>query len=129
MIFLNYLQPTQLEIYNTLQQANVVVLENHQTCGTEKQWDGWTFTTKDYRNSYNRTMLVMCTTTLKANYEDWKREINRTISHEAVHVAQACKEGRGSLEILGFKNDFEKEAFAIQDNPKEVLRILKKYCF
>ena len=128
MIFLNYLEPTQLEIYNTLQKANVVVLENHKTCNPKGKWDGWTFSTKDSRNPYNRTMLVMCTNTIQSVYGDWQGEINRTLSHETVHVAQSCKEGKGGIETLGFRKDLEKEAFAIQDNPREVLRVLKKYC-
>ena len=129
MDFVNYLQPTQMEILSTLQQANVVVVENHKSCNPKGTWDGWTFTPRDHRNPYNTTMLVMCTDTIQSVYGDWQLEINRTISHESVHVSQACKEGRGGLEKLGFRKDLEKEAFAIQDNPKEVLRILKKYCF
>lgn len=128
MIFLNYLQPTQLQIYNTLRQANVIVVENHKSCNPKGKWDGWTLTPRDRRNSYKKTMLVMCTDSIQSVYEDWKLEINRTIAHESIHVAQACKEGHDGLETIGFRKDLEKEAFAVQDNPKEVLRILKKYC-
>jgi hypothetical protein len=70
----------------------------------------------------------MCTYTTKKVYEDWQGEINRTLAHEAIHVAQVCKSNDGYVRPLGFRNDVEKEAFAIQDHPREVLRILKKYC-
>lgn len=128
MEFLLYLFPIHMEIYNTLHQSNIIVVENQNSCGTKKEWDGWTMTTSDKRNPYSKTMLVMCTNTLKTNYFDWQGEIRRTLTHEAVHAAQSCKTTDGNLYPLGFRKDVEKEAVAIQDNPKEVLRILKKYC-
>ena len=128
MDFINYLHPTQMEILSTLQQANVVVLENQKSCNPKGTWDGWTITPRDRRNPYKNTMLVMCTDSIQSVYSDWQFEINRTLAHEAVHVAQSCKDGQGGLQTLGFRKDLEKEAVAIQDNPKEVLRILKKYC-
>jgi len=71
---------------------------------------------------------VLCEDVVQQNYPDWQGEMSRTIAHESVHVAQVCKVPNGYFYPLGFKNDVEKEAFAIQDQPREVLRILKKYC-
>jgi hypothetical protein len=79
-------------------------------------------------NTLKKTSLVMCNESIKKNYVDWVGEINRTLAHESVHVAQMCKEGNGYVEPLGFRKNVEKEAFAIQDQPSEVLRIVKKYC-
>jgi hypothetical protein len=128
MEFVQYLTPTHQEILDVLNQTNVVIIEQHKSCGNKDEWDGWTLTTKDQRNDQGKTILAMCTYTTKKVYEDWQGEINRTFAHESVHVAQICKSVDGYVRPLGFRNDVEKEAFAIQDNPREVLRILKKYC-
>lgn len=128
MEFLSFLLPIHMEIYETLIKANVIVEEHHISCGTQKKWDGWVLSTKDKLNKYNRTVVAICTDTMKHVYEDWQGEINRTLAHEAIHVAQLCKSKDGHVRPLGFRDDVEKEAFAVQDNPREVLRILKKYC-
>ena len=65
---------------------------------------------------------------IQKNYQDWEGELERTIAHEAVHVAQLCKSTDGLIRPLGFRKNIEEEAFAVQDQPREILRILKKYC-
>jgi hypothetical protein len=125
---MEYLTPTHQEILDVLRQANVtVIVNNHKVCREDK-FDGYALTWRDSMNVIKKTTLVMCNNTIKKNYVDWEGEINRTLSHESVHIAQICKEGNGYIEPLGFRKDVEKEAVAIQDNPREVLRILKKYC-
>ena len=125
---MDYLTPTHQEILNVLNQSGVIVYVNeHRICDT-RQYDGYVITSKDASNSTGKTQFVLCENVMKTNYADWQGEVNRTLAHEAVHVAQVCKNGSGYLSTLGFKNDVEKEAFAIQDQPREVLRILKKYC-
>ena len=126
MDFILYLLPIHLEILETLQLARVSIVEHHSKCNNK--FDGWFMTTKDPANDSGGMKLAMCTDTIKSNYVNWQYEINRTLAHESVHAAQACKEGNGYIERLGFRKDAESEAFAIQDNPREVLRILKKYC-
>ena len=125
---MDYLTPTHQEILDVLNQIGVAVYVNeHQVCRT-RQYDGMVLTTKDHRNQSGRTQFVLCENVVQTNYADWQGEMNRTIGHEAVHVAQACKRRDGYISPLGFRKDVEKEAFAIQDQPREVLRILKKYC-
>jgi hypothetical protein len=125
---MDYLTPTHQEILDVLNQTGIVVYVNeHQVCKT-RQYDGMVLTTKDSRNKSGGTQFVLCEDVVQTNYVDWQGEMNRTIAHEAVHVAQACKRRDGYISPLGFRNDLEKEAFAIQDQPREVLRILKKYC-
>lgn len=125
---MDYLTPTHQEILDVLNQTGVIVYVNqHRICET-KQYDGYVITSKDASNSTGKTQFVLCENIMKINYADWQGEVNRTLAHEAVHVAQTCKTGNGYISPLGFRNDVEKEAFAIQDQPKEVLRILKKYC-
>lgn len=112
---------------NVLQQSNVVVVENHAVC-KKYHIDGYTMSWRDPDNNLKKNTLVMCNKTIAQNYNDWVGEINRTLAHEAVHVSQMCKSNDGYIRPLGFRKDIETEAFAIQDNPGEVLRILKKYC-
>jgi hypothetical protein len=50
------------------------------------------------------------------------------LAHESVHIAQVCRFNDGYIRPLGFRKDVEAEALAIQDQPREALRILKKYC-
>jgi hypothetical protein len=125
---MDYLTPTHQEILDVLNQTGVaVILNNHKICESRK-YDGMVLTKKDVNNHSGRTQLVLCEDVVQQNHPDWQGEMNRTIAHESVHVAQICKVPSGYFYPLGFKNDIEKEAFAIQDQPREVLRILKKYC-
>jgi hypothetical protein len=125
---MEYLTPTHQEIFDVLQQANVaVIVNNHKVCRADK-FDGYALTWRDPLNNLKKTTLVMCNNTIKKNYSDWVGELNRTLAHESVHIAQMCKSNDGYIRPLGFRKDVEKEAFAIQDQPREVLRILKKYC-
>jgi hypothetical protein len=127
MDFIAFLFPVNLEILETLKQTNVVVVENHTIC-KKYRIDGYTMSWRDPDNNLKKNSLVMCNETIMQNYNDWVGEINRTLAHEAVHVSQMCKSNDGYIRPLGFRKDVEAEAFAIQDNPREVLRILKKYC-
>lgn len=128
MELINYLTPTHQDILFALQQDNItVIVDDHKVCDSKK-FDGYTITTKDPKNSSGNTELVMCLSTIQQNYVDWELEINRTLAHESIHVAQFCKYRDGYLRPLGFRKNVEDEAYAVQDNPREVLRIVKKYC-
>lgn len=125
---MDYVTPTHQDILDAIRQANFVVyVNNHKVCRTQK-YDGYVITTRNSLNQSRKNEFVICPNVIRKNYEDWQTEINRTIAHEAVHVAQVCKDGNGYLRPLGFRKDIEKEAFAVQDNPREVLRIVRKYC-
>ena len=125
---MEYLTPTHQEIMNVLQQANVqVIVDDHSICKTKK-FDGYVITKKDPKYKPERTQLVLCKETMFTNYQDGSGEVNRTLAHESVHIAQVCRFNDGYIRPLGFRKDIEAEAFAIQDQPREVLRILKKYC-
>ena len=122
------LTPTHIDIVNALKRAGVaVIVENHKFCENQK-FDGYFIAKNDKQNRTGKPKLHICLETIKLNYQDWKGELNRTIAHEAVHAAQACKSPHGYIQKLGFRKDMEEEAFAVQDNPREVLRIIRKYC-
>jgi len=125
---MDYLTPVHAEILEVLNRSGVVIIVNNHSICKSKKYDGYTITSKDPINKSGETELILCENVVKQNYSDWKGEMNRTLAHESVHAAQQCKRGDGYLSPLGFGKDIESEAFKIQDKPKEVLRILKKYC-
>jgi len=125
---MDYLTPVHAEILEILNRSGVVIIVNNHSICASKRYDGYTITSKDPMNKSGKTEIVLCEVVVKQNYSDWKGEMNRTLAHESVHVAQECKRRDGYLNPLGFGRDIESEAFKIQDKPKEVLRILKKYC-
>jgi hypothetical protein len=123
---IEFLTSTHLEIINALRQSSIAVLvENHKICKTQK-FDGYFLTEIDKQNLTGNPILLVCLKTIQKNYQEWQAELNRTIAHEAAHAAQACKWKDGYIRTLGFRDDVEQEAFAIQDKPKEVLRVIKK---
>lgn len=125
---MDYVSPTHQQILDVVQRSNfVVIVDNHRVCRNDK-YDGYTILSKDKLSESGRNEFVICVKTHQKNYQDWEGELGRTIAHEAVHVAQMCKSYDGLIRPLGFRKDIEKEAFAVQDQPREVLRILKKYC-
>ena len=128
MIFTQYLTPESTQILQILNRTGVVTRENTKVCGKKWEWDAWTLSANDQNNPYKKIYLSICTSTIQKNYGDWSREINRTLTHESVHITQACKHSYGGLERLGIGKTIEEEAVKLQDNPYEVIRILRKYC-
>ena len=125
---MDYITPTHQEILDVLNQTQVqVIVDEHPICYGRK-YDGYVMSSADPRNKSGRTLFFLCVETMQLTREDWQQEVRYTIAHEAIHVAQLCKSKDGYLYPLGFRDDIEKEAFAVQKQPKEVLRILKKYC-
>jgi hypothetical protein len=125
---MDYVTPTHLEILDVLNQIEVLVIaDNHKVCKSDK-FDGYYLITIDPLNESGKNELVICVNSIQKNHYNWIEEVNRTITHESIHVAQSCKSDDGRIRPLGFRNSIEDEAYAVQDQPKEVLRILKKYC-
>lgn len=125
---MDYITPTHQEILDILNQTNVqVIVDEHPLCYSRK-YDGYVMSPMDPRNKTGRTMFLLCVETMQLTREDWQQEVRYTIAHEAIHIAQLCKSKDGYLYPLGFRGDVESEAFAVQAQPKETLRILKKYC-
>lgn len=125
---MEYLPPIHQQILDAIRQSGfIVIVDNHKVCKTNK-YDGYTMTFKDPDNNIGKNTLLICNNVIRKNYDDWIDKRNRVLAHEAIHVAQICKSNDGHIETLGFRKDLEQEAIAVQDQPKEVLRIVKKYC-
>lgn len=122
------LTPTHQEIVNTLRQSNILLAVEHKAVCRNRDIDGMFLTALDPRNHSGGSMIVLCLDTIRANYADWIKELNRTISHESIHAAQACKARNGYLNTIGFNTTIEEEAVELQDNPRRALGIINKYC-
>jgi len=143
MQFLLYLSPEGSEIYNMISKK-VRVVENTPIC---RKYDifGW------YDNRLKT--MIMCTDKI-ASKPNLKYNVNMTLFHESVHIAQACKQNMKEIKPFGIspkdmnlseslKKDLatsiktfgdiitntEREAFWMEDKPNKVRYVLKKYCF
>ena len=141
MNFLFYLSPQSMEIYQMVSRK-IRVVENTPICRKHDIY-GWFDIAK-------KTMNI-CTDRIVSK-DNVKYYINETLLHEAVHLAQYCK--NKSLTPLGISSSnmnlsdrrrqdvesavkligphirqIETEAFWMEDKPNEVKYVMKKYCF
>jgi hypothetical protein len=143
MDFLLYLSPQGMEIYNMISKK-IRVVENTPIC---QKYDiyGW------YQNT-SKTMVFCTNRIVSKGKPDY--DVNETLFHESVHVAQACKQNMKEIFPLGIssfsmtlpKNKskdllktiqisgkhialIEKEAFWMEDKPSKVKYVVQKYCF
>lgn len=141
MHFLLYLTPVGQEIYQLISKK-VRVVENPPIC---RKYDiyGWFDSTK-------KTMSF-CTDKILSR-GNARYDINLTLYHESVHIAQTCKTRSDYMTPLGVSSIFlsseklvilktsvsingekvrkiEEEAFWMEDKPSKVVEKLKKYCF
>ncbi len=153
MEFLLFLGEKEKEILDLIYKAQYSLEENTPLCLIGKEFFGFL--------KKNQKRIVICTNNAKeytgyswprVNKEDVKAKtgiyIRRALRHEAVHVAQACNNGKpvrfdnnkefkihpykidalqGSAKLSGNKEK-EYQAYALEDKPKYVIKALKKYC-
>ena len=142
MIFLLYLSPEGMDVYNMISKK-VRVVENAPIC---RKYDIFGF-----YNAPQKT-LTMCTSKIKT-YENVTKNIQETLMHESTHVAQSCKTNFRYLTPFGINSsnmylsyqkesdlkkavafnpnlkNIDREAFWMEDKPSKVKQVLKKYCF
>ena len=140
MEFLLYLTPVGKELlYNVLLakfnvQENIGLCRNHSINGSV---------------SYPSKQFVICTDNIKRNTNNVREVVSKTVTHEAVHVVQICKNNdiiripnapllgkekhvRLSMSLSSTMNneyDKEYEAYLLEDYPEKVLHYVKKFCF
>lgn len=143
MEFLAYLDAGSREIYHLVSQKTTVV-ENAHVC---RKYDIFGY----YSRTRNR--LTICSDRILAS-ENPAPYINQTFLHEATHLAQACRQRMRTFKAFGLaresikltdgqrqdlakavamngriSEDYEREAFWLEDKPNEVRYVVKKYCF
>jgi len=131
-----------MDVYRMVSNK-VRVVENAPIC---KKYDIFGF----YDSA--KRVLTMCTDTLK-KFENLHINVNETLMHESVHVAQSCKTRFTFLDSFGINPSFmplsyqkeqdlkkvitfdsrlkyiDREAFWMEDKPEKVKYVLQKYCF
>jgi len=140
MEFLLYLSPQSTEIYHMISRR-IRVVENTPICRKHDIY-GWF--------NINEKTMTICTDTIVSR-DNAKYYINETLLHEAVHLAQYCKnksltpldiapskmnlssrrklDVESAIKINGsIVRQIENEAFWMEDKPNEVKYVVKKYC-
>tara|TARA_Y100001968_G_C19350090_1_gene714160 strand:- start:71 stop:526 length:456 start_codon:yes stop_codon:yes gene_type:complete len=150
MEFILFIDKIEKEIISVVEKAGYSTEENTPLCLLGKDYVGF-FKKKQKK-------IVICTKNIKERegYKNIKRNkdvfertaihIKKAIRHEAVHVAQACNNGKlldidKKLSINPAKIDALKEstkisgeqekeiqAYILEDKPKLVRHQLKRYC-
>ena len=138
MEFLLYLTPIGREIVQNVIRAGYPVRENIEFCRDKNRFG--------YGN-FNK--MVICTNNIKRSGLNVKEQINYTVYHEAVHMAHMCngykpfyinvkdmplpwnkmEDIKKSMATSTASRQMEHEAFWMEDKPKKVNYVLKKYCF
>jgi hypothetical protein len=142
MEFLLYLATQQMDIYKTVSNK-VRVVENAPICKKYKIFG--------FYNGVNK-VLTICTSAIKRS-SDPHTNVNETLMHESVHVAQSCKAKFTGLESFGISpslmplsyqkeqdlkkviafdsrlKNIDREAFWMEDKPEKVKYVMQKYCF
>jgi hypothetical protein len=141
MEFILYLNSISKDIINSVIQARYLIGENIELC-RHPMVNGST--------SYPPNKFIICTENIKRRSSNVSAEISKTVIHEAVHVAQRCKNNtllgdynqsqishvkqsnlRASLSATSDKNNsyrMEHEAYYLEEIPEKVLFYVKKYC-
>jgi len=149
MEFIIFLSKLDKEILDLLIKANYIVEENKIECLLNKEIKGL--------HNFKENKIIICTenakrkTKYRVNKDNFKTElaIRKALRHEAAHAIQKCNnnktvgdiknlEGklhqskRKSLEFStsNFSGTYEKEveAYILEDKPKKVKNMIKKYC-
>ena len=151
MDFLAFLDKNEIEILRLIEKAGYSAQENSPLCDIGKDYVG--FLNKKLKR------VIICTNNARQR-EGYKKRmlkstekfdkisihIKKAVRHEAVHIAQECKNGnllnlkttlklnpsklnalKGSTKISG-EIEKEKEAYILEDKPKLVIKELKRYC-
>jgi hypothetical protein len=141
MLFPLYLTSEGKQILDLVAKAHFNIRENISWCADGSYYGA---TIKE-----NKTFFI-CTKNI-LNGPSPKRNLNETVYHEALHVAQQCNGMRpigipiSQMPLSSNKMDdietsirltknksmrrIEHEAFWLEDKPEQVLYYLKKFCF
>jgi len=154
MEFILFLSKLDKEILNLLMKANYIVEENKIECLLNKEIKGL-HNFKEYKiiicteNAKRKTNYINIKR--KPNKDNFKTEraIRKALRHEATHAIQKCNDNKtmGDIKKLesklhqskrkalefsssNFSGTYEEEveAYFLEDKPKKVKNMIKKYC-
>ena len=154
MEFILFLSQLDKEILNLLIKANYIVEENKIECLLNKEIKGLhnfkenkiIICTENAKKKTNYRNIRQPQN--KDNYKT-ERAIRKALRHEAVHVIQKCNNNKTvsnikelesklhqskikalKFSMTNFYGNYEKEveAYVLEDKPKKVRNLIKKYC-
>ena len=150
MEFILFLTKLDKEIIELINKSNHLIEENTVLCLIDKKFVGF------FKREEKK--IIICTENAKKlgsyrndkNYDNHKTKlyIRRALRHEATHLVQSCNNNKPTDVIKNIKDkihvgklkalkssvqisgNYEKEleAYVMEDKPRKVKTILKKYC-
>tara|TARA_Y100001968_G_scaffold145042_1_gene132483 strand:- start:1145 stop:1603 length:459 start_codon:yes stop_codon:yes gene_type:complete len=151
MEFIQFLDQVEIEIIRMVEQAGYSTEENTALCLLSENYVG-------FLKKRQKTIVICTENAKKRegythlrkrdidSFERTATHIKKALRHESVHVAQECNNGNlldikkslsmnpaknqalnGSKKISG-EEEKEKQAYILEDRPKQVKKELKKYC-
>ena len=152
MEFIEYLDEVEIEIIRMVEKAGYSLEENTPLCLLSKKYVGFlkkrqktvVICTDNIKNKSGYALIRKRNT--DAFYKT-QLYIKKALRHEATHVAQECNDGnildikkkltinpakiealKGSTKISG-EEEKERQAYILEDKPRSLKKVLKKYCF
>tara|TARA_Y100001968_G_scaffold333713_1_gene398617 strand:- start:8668 stop:9132 length:465 start_codon:yes stop_codon:yes gene_type:complete len=153
MEFLLFLSSRETEILNLIQKSGYSVEENTPLCLLGDEYVGF-FKRRQKRvvictnNAKRKAGYFVPRYQESDEFHNTAIYIRRALRHESVHVAQQCNKDNlieidskkklkinpyklkaleGSTNISG-KREHEYQAYTLEDNPKLIVKALKRYC-
>tara|TARA_Y100001968_G_scaffold228176_1_gene210987 strand:+ start:712 stop:1176 length:465 start_codon:yes stop_codon:yes gene_type:complete len=153
MEFIQYLDRVEIEIIRMVEKAGYSIEENTPLCLLSENYVGF-FKKREKKiiicteNAKRREGYTLLSKIEVNRFKKTAKHIKKALRHESVHVAQECNNGNlldmkeilsmnpakiealnGSIKISGEKEkEKEKQAYILEDRPKQVKKELKKYC-
>ena len=151
MEFIGFLDTVEIEIIRMVEKAGYSIEENKPLCLLGRNYVG-------FFKKRQKTIVICTENAMKREgytlqnkrdvnrFERTAKHIKKALRHESIHVAQECNNGNllymkkelsmnpaklealnGSIKISG-EEEKEKQAYILEDSPKQVKKVLKKYC-
>ena len=125
-----YLNGNSVAMVMLIEKAGIPVYEDVGRC-SDPNIAGYTMGDPMEMHEHD-IMVVLCINNIEQTWVNVTRttmEVNKTVTHEALHVAQFCA-GAGEPTVItpGFI-DWEVEALAYENRPMAVAEQVIKHCF
>jgi len=151
MEFIQFLDKIEIEIIRMVGEAGYSIEENTTLCLSSDNYVGFlrkkektiVICTENAKKREGYTLLSKRDTN---RFERTATHLKKALRHESIHVAQECNDGKlldmkkrlsinpakfkalnGSIKISG-EEEKEKQAYILEDRPKQVKKELEKYC-
>ena len=151
MEFIQFLDKIEIEIIRMVEKVGYSIEENTPLCLSSENYVGFlrkkektiVICTENAKKREGYTLLSKRDTN---RFERTATHLKKALRHESIHVAQECNDGKllnikkrlsmnqakikalnGSIKISG-EEEKEKQAYILEDRPKQVKKELEKYC-